>query len=106
MPQPTEITQFIFGQPLSAGSIVDNVLEHGTGALNIEACRISTGEDLVIWQEAEAAKGKGIFGPKKGSTTGKAGKFKNESGGRWPANVVHDGSPEVMAEFATQSERM
>jgi outer membrane protein OmpA-like peptidoglycan-associated protein len=31
MPQPTEITQFIFGQPLKSGKKVDAVLQHPSG---------------------------------------------------------------------------
>jgi site-specific DNA-methyltransferase (adenine-specific) len=41
-----------------AGTVAANVLEHGTGALNVEGCRV---------------------------------------GGRWPANLIHDGSEEPAA---------
>jgi DNA modification methylase len=54
------------------GTIVDNVLEHRTGAINIDGCRIG------------------------GGTAGE---------GRWPANVIHDGSAEVLAAFAQFGER-
>lgn len=47
------------------GSVAANVLKYGTGALNIDGCRIGA----------------------------------REAQGRWPANVVHDGSDEVEAAF-------
>jgi len=33
-------------KPLSEKTIVDNVLKHGTGAINIDECRIPIDEDL------------------------------------------------------------
>lgn len=44
------------------GTVAANVLQFGTGAINIDACRV-------------------------------------EAAGRWPANVIHDGSDEVLAVF-------
>jgi DNA modification methylase len=53
-------------KPLSEATISANVLRWGTGALNIDATRISAyGHDI----------------------------------GRWPSNMLHDGSPEVVAAF-------
>jgi len=49
-------------KPLS-GTVADNVLRYGTGALNIDGCRVGGTE------------------------------------GRWPANLLHDGSAEVVAGF-------
>jgi site-specific DNA-methyltransferase (adenine-specific) len=51
------------------GTVAENVLKHGTGGLNIDACRVPN-------EEAQVA-----------------------SGGRWPANVIHDGSEEVREGF-------
>ena len=51
------------------GTVAENVLKHGTGGLNIDACRI----------------------PSEGS--------EKESAGRWPANLIHDGSDEVLQRF-------
>jgi site-specific DNA-methyltransferase (adenine-specific) len=45
------------------GTVAANVLEHGTGAINIDGCRVG------------------------------------DERGRWPANVTHDGSEEVLAAF-------
>lgn len=46
-----------------AGTVAANMLAHGTGALNIDGCRVG------------------------------------DAGGRWPANVIHDGSAEVLQAF-------
>jgi len=48
------------------GTVAQNVLAHGTGALNIDGCRVGTDGD---------------------------------NSGRWPANVIHDGSEEVLRLF-------
>jgi DNA modification methylase len=53
-------------KPLSEKSIAANVLKWGTGAINIDGCRVG-------------ANGKG----------------------RWPANIIHDGSDEAIAGFPT-----
>lgn len=55
-----------------AGTVASNVMAHGTGAINID--------------------GRRIIGP---GCTGLDG----DPSGRWPANVVHDGSDEVVAAF-------
>ena len=76
------------------GTVAANVLEHGTGALNIDGSRVGT----------EGAT-KGIptgNGLKKGDVYGSAGHTRLitiEGQGRWPANVIHDGSDEVLAGF-------
>ena len=68
------------------GTVVDNVLEHGTGAINVDGCRI--GADQI------SAHGGGINGA--GRTYGMgAGIPALEAGanphiGRWPANLVLD----------------
>jgi site-specific DNA-methyltransferase (adenine-specific) len=73
-----------------AGTVAANVLAHGTGALNIDGCRIGT-ETVRINTFDDGAKpfGNGAGHP----YTGRA------STGRWPANIVHDGSDEVTALF-------
>jgi site-specific DNA-methyltransferase (adenine-specific) len=90
-------------KPLSEKSIAANVLRWGTGALNIDGCRI----------HADDAQG-GEYEVKRlkpGATLNKTGgnwrpededavRFKGEmKPGRWPANLCHDGSDEVVAGF-------
>jgi site-specific DNA-methyltransferase (adenine-specific) len=80
-------------KPLSEGTVAANVLEHGTGALNIGACRIP-GEP---WK-AHTATG---LGSVKFFTEGDAAVIEKAPhvGGRWPANLLHDGSEEVLKAF-------
>lgn len=73
------------------GTVVANVLEHGTGALNIDACRVSADDA----QAGRTRRGGRIAG------NGTSYELPDSNGalpeGRWPANVVHDGSAEVVA---------
>ena len=81
------------------GTVVQNVLQYGTGAINIDGCRVGT--------NGGTAKGN----PPKGASTGIYGNgingacdILNIGKGRWPANVIHDGSEEVRAGFAVAGE--
>jgi len=88
------------------GTVAKNVAEHGTGAINVDACRISTGENLNGGAYAINGSRKPIAGDERtGAALGMfqpgktAEKDYEQPHGRWPANVVHDGSLEVLAAF-------
>ena len=75
------------------GTVANNVLTYGTGALNIDGSRVGT--------EARTFNSKGI---QSGSGNYVGDDWKPEKNpvtveGRWPANVIHDGSEEVLAGF-------
>jgi site-specific DNA-methyltransferase (adenine-specific) len=83
-------------------TVAANVLQHGTGAINIDACRIH-GDDA---QGGEYT----VKRLKPGATLDKTGgNWRPEDGGiefhgnmkpgRWPANIIHDGSDEVLGAF-------
>ena len=74
------------------GTVAATVLAHGTGALNIDGCRISmSNEDRAIVNNRSGA-GFGT-GDTVGANQGRAaGKFTSAPAGRWPANVVLDES--------------
>jgi site-specific DNA-methyltransferase (adenine-specific) len=82
------------------GTVADNVLTYGTGAINIDGCRVGfiDAKDL-----ASATWGRGtniIGGNYVGSTvTSGTNNIEANPGGRWPANFIHDGSEEVLAGF-------
>ena len=79
------------------GTVAQNVLEYGTGALNIDMSRIAG--------EASTARTSGINQGVYG-TDNRKGMIRGGSDlGRWPANVIHDGSEEVLAEFAMYGEK-
>ena len=78
-------------KPLEEKTIASNVLKYGTGGLNIDACRVGTGDDRT----------KGGTGGMKTAYVG--GELENKveraTGGRFPANLIHDGSDEVISGF-------
>lgn len=80
------------------GTVEANWRAHGTGALNIDGCRVEpTGESRERIGEASQENrytdaGAVPFSMKPGIRGG-------NPAGRWPANVIHDGSDEVMAAF-------
>jgi len=89
-------------RPLS-GTVAENVLEHGTGGLNIDACRIETSqadqnyinERIGGFNQTQSIGGNGKYGG--GETMDRTAY--DATKGRWPANVIHDGSDEVLTAF-------
>ncbi|WP_421445319.1 DNA-methyltransferase [Agrobacterium tumefaciens] len=93
-------------KPLT-GTVAANLAEWGVGAINVDGCRVETDEALrdgagKLWshyREGEASlsriyadAGGTSFSPLPGVRGG-------DPRGRWPANIVHDGSEEVLAAF-------
>jgi hypothetical protein len=77
------------------GTVAANVLRHGTGAMNIDGCRIESGDgytENAVTQGVNTARTS--YDPRQERRT-----FEPSQQGRWPANVVHDGSDEVVALF-------
>jgi site-specific DNA-methyltransferase (adenine-specific) len=71
------------------GTVAANVLTYGTGGLNIDGSRIGN-------EEIVTTNGKGFAGSFEGGVNDNGGSTHQ---GRWPANVIHDGSDEVVALF-------
>lgn len=69
------------------GTVAETVLTHGTGAINVDGCRV----------EAEKATGWGGGGSKlyEGGLSREGGEARPTTSGRWPANLIHDGSNEA-----------
>ena len=80
------------------GTVADNVKAYGTGAINIDGCRIACDDGFEkAWDK-----------PISTNIGAKGGKFISEGvqhqvdlseykpSGRWPANVLHDGSTDVV----------
>jgi hypothetical protein len=72
------------------GTVAANVLEHGTGAINVDGCRVG-GVKGVPASPSNAGS--------LGWTTGGDMERKQQQNGRWPANLIHDGSDEVVGLF-------
>ena len=71
------------------GTVAANVLQHGTGALNVDGCRVGNDGGTTRSEQAPYAKS--------GWRTGH--KVEPPNSGRWPANLIHDGSDEVVELF-------
>jgi site-specific DNA-methyltransferase (adenine-specific) len=79
------------------GTVVNNVLKYGTGAMNIDGCRVATNEVITNHsRSSESAKSKGKYGDSKAQETHQTSGQKQ---GRFPANFIHDGSEDVLACF-------
>jgi DNA modification methylase len=76
------------------GTVAENVLQHGTGAINIDGGRIECIDKTPFPVGSTSADGS----IKTGLHSKPRGGDENETG-RWPANVAHDDSDEVLAAF-------
>jgi site-specific DNA-methyltransferase (adenine-specific) len=74
------------------GTVAENVLEHGTGGLNIDGCRVG---DNAGWSYPNGRGGSGWHGRE--SLAENLTEPMTATQGRWPANLIHDGSDEVIA---------
>jgi len=75
------------------GTVAENVLEYGTGGINVDGCRVGTEESLA---RPFGNAGIGVQQLNKiprGTITGEG------LTGRFPANLIHDGSEEVVGLF-------
>lgn len=82
------------------GTVAENVRQHGTGALNVDGCRVLCGEETGGVRPAYAPNlANKVYGRAMGG-----GAWANTMG-RWPANLCHDGSDEVVGMFPNESHR-
>lgn len=70
------------------GTVAANLLKHGTGALNIDGARVGVEGGTTRSGQPTHLSPSGAF------TTGHG--IATLNAGRWPANFMHDGSPEVV----------
>jgi site-specific DNA-methyltransferase (adenine-specific) len=105
--KPASEEWWLFRKPISESTITDNVLHWGTGGLNIDGCRIELDDASKeragkLKQRTNKPSGRGLHhNPKSDIQRIRLDReidtFKLS--GRWPANVVHDGSDEVVEMF-------
>jgi DNA modification methylase len=84
-------------KPLSEPTIAANVLKWGTGALNIDGCRVGT-EAKLTGSGAPPLQFNGTNHRPFHDNAEPRG-FNQSPLGRWPANLIHDGSEEVVGAF-------
>lgn len=106
------------------GTLAGNVEKWGTGALDIDGCRVPTDEtitatrNVALGSSAGGIYGKankpGVYSNRRDGEASATRRYTDEGAtnfaatpgprdgdlrGRWPANVIHDGSEEVIAAF-------
>jgi len=91
-------------KPLSELTVAANVLRWRTGALNIDGCRVATSETLQGSSVPNDIRG-GRFASGHHPNLEDIPAFRQSKLGRWPANVCHDGSDDVVAAFPSNSAR-
>lgn len=84
------------------GTVAANILAHGTGALNIDACRIH-GADAQATEYTQKRMAPGHVVNDTGAWKQEAQFTGTLKAGRWPANLIHDGSPDVVAMFPAEA---
>ena len=90
-------------KPLSEKTVAANVLKWGTGGINIDGCRVGT-EGGTRKHDAPKHESKTAYG---NGLNGGGGKGREIDAGRFPANLIHDGSQEVLELFPeTKSGKM
>lgn len=76
-------------KPLSEKTIIKNVMRWGVGGINIDECRVKGPEPHHNYGRTSGEK----------SFMGKGPVSVTPKSGRWPSNVIHDGSEEVLDLF-------
>jgi len=74
------------------GTVAANVLEWGTGGINIDGCRVENKEGKPLFNKRDDLEGSSFKGGS--NRTGEI-----SYAGRFPANLIHSGSPEVLGLF-------
>ena len=80
-------------KPIGEKTVAANVLKYGTGAINIDGCRVPTEDIIETKGNRDFAK---VYGKYNGMTPRQS---EGQKLGRFPANLIHDGSDEVLALF-------
>jgi site-specific DNA-methyltransferase (adenine-specific) len=71
------------------GTVAENVLAHGTGGLNVDGCRVG------VESTKRTCNGVGQSSSFDMAASGEH-RVNGSDAGRWPANLIHDGSEEVV----------
>lgn len=92
-------------KPMGADTVAANILAHGVGGINIDGCRVPIDPvaDASQLRTMSVSQHDGADGW--GMNTTRANPAARVLGmeGRWPSNVIHDGSAEVLALFPETS---
>jgi DNA methylase len=88
--KPGQEMWWLARKPLAAGTVAANVLEHGTGALNIDGCRVDGGSRPARTNEVSASGLTGTGGAVAYGSFAVRGSIAvgETTEGRWPTNIV------------------
>ncbi len=86
-------------KPLSESTVAAHVLRWGVGAINVDGCRIQTSDDLNGGGYDPTGESRKDLSDATSYATRPIAREFVQPEGRWPANVIHDGSEEVVAGF-------
>ena len=76
------------------GTVAENVQAHGTGAINVDGCRVETSDTYAYPNGPVGCKSSEFHYQGRSEKPAESNPL-----GRWPANVIHDGSEEVLEQF-------
>ena len=80
-------------KPISEKTVAENVLKWGTGGIDIDGSRVAHNEPIKVMKSQEG--GNKVYG--------QSGRYEDttelKQNGRFPANLIHDGSEEVLELF-------
>ncbi len=85
MPGVRALSAFLFRAPLE-GTVADNILKHGVGALNIDGCRVGTGKNKGIWPITDRKGRTSLNSANDGSLNNPV--ETDSTKGRWPTNLL------------------
>lgn len=91
---------WLLRKPLSEDTIAENVLEYGVGGLNIDKCRVEGAPSLPGSSNIRAVNDRAMGAGWDQTASARAEAYRaNPPSGRWPANMIHNGSEEVTELF-------
>jgi hypothetical protein len=100
-------------KPLGEKTVAANVLAHGTGGINVDGCRVASSDQIaaVTGKATLCGTRDGYDRPWKHDPAALAARQERANAaiekanalGRWPANLIHDGSDEVVGLFPQSS---
>lgn len=106
------VEPIVMAQKPFKNTILDNVLEYGTGCINIDGCRVESDDNFDNVKPRDITK---LNTKRKNETEEEAKIRKNtipedalnklKTLGRFPANVIHDGSEDVLDLFPNNAAR-
>ena len=88
------------------GTLAENLQRYGCGALNVDGCRVAGTPGSGVWGTSnESVNPDRMFNasPEGSSYRSEAKEVGDGLVGRWPANLMHDGSDEVLEHFPAEA---